>query len=832
MNTNRQMIHDDILAEFKEIRIQLYNEFRSFKFETQDITMHSVLLLECAVLYLIQKTSLELVEGDVPNQQTAVLSFKPTEHDSSSVHVLASFPKTSAGAESKRILSNHNLSLTNQSTFLRYISFCLNHFTSGDVFGELSDRIFKWVFQEKEGEYIQPHEVTSIVNYLVHKKESLNVYNPFGGFASYGVALPSSCNYSGQDSSSFAVSISIFRLAFCGKERAIFYCADSIMEWLDGKFDVVLSTPDQKLALEDLGEEYNPMHYYGINNWILDKSITSITDDGQIILVLARELLFAEQYAAIRKRIIDLNLLDLVILLPPKIRAGFFMGNLIISLRKGRSQNDPIKLFDAQNYYTAEDTPRMRLDAKSIIEALENNQCPDIIEVSTEQISNNGYLFTPSRYLIQINVPEGYQLVELKDIAKLTYPNFNTRMTEGKLLDYSGEIIDVTKAYLQEREEFEDEEEEIRENGVEVLTEPTLLLTYAARSLSLLSVDASKDNPIMINGWSLAKCELNEKRIDREYLEYLFERVSSDSIRQIFGRTDGGYKDRFGFNTVQLLQFSILPSVEDQRRALIEIERAELWEEAKAMGFETLLKQKEAELERTKTDYLNEVRNRKHDMKTPMTQLRNTLSLLDHLALQLSGEFSSQLKEYSSRQRVALDALSEIVQHIADEDIFAEPEPVDIDAILSSQVRKTDRYVIEYHRDEAALKEAGIKKAIVNIGKVDFIRLVENVVGNAIKHGFKGQRADYALHISLSIDGDFFIIHFSNNGEPLPEGMDKTRYGLKSIKSKDSDGSGIGGYVVKSVSQHYGGDYDISSGAFIGQNYTNVIVKLPIFSEL
>ena len=175
--------------------------------------------------------------------------------------------------------------------------------------------------------------------------------------------------------------------------------------------------------------------------------------------------------------------------------------------------------------------------------------------------------------------------------------------------------------------------------------------------------------------------------------------------------------------------------------------------------------------------------------------------------------------------------LSDIVTHIADEDKFATPEIVDIESVLKSFETTTDRYVIEYHRDNASLLEAGIETPRLRIGKVDFVRLSQNIISNAIRRGFVKDNAEYALNITLSVEKDFFVIDFSNNGEPLPEGMDKVRYGTKGAKGTDSDGSGTGGYIVKSITQHYGGDFDIFSSKFANMDFTNVIVKLPIYRE-
>ena len=118
---------------------------------------------------------------------------------------------------------------------------------------------------------------------------------------------------------------------------------------------------------------------------------------------------------------------------------------------------------------------------------------------------------------------------------------------------------------------------------------------------------------------------------------------------------------------------------------------------------------------------------------------------------------------------------------------------------------------------------------MVMMGRSDLLRLIQNVVENAIKRGFTGNNPEYILNIGLTIKDGFYIIDFSNNGEPLPEGLTKERYGMKGEKGKGSDGSGTGGYIVKSITEHYGGDYDIFTHHFAEKYFTHVIVKLPIY---
>ena len=69
-----------------------------------------------------------------------------------------------------------------------------------------------------------------------------------------------------------------------------------------------------------------------------------------------------------------------------------------------------------------------------------------------------------------------------------------------------------------------------------------------------------------------------------------------------------------------------------------------------------------------------------------------------------------------------------------------------------------------------------------------------------------------------------FQIDFRNNGNPLPDGMDKMRYGIKGEKAGSTGGTGIGGSYVKKCVEHYGGDYNI----FMEDGWTVVRICLPI----
>lgn len=256
-----------------------------------------------------------------------------------------------------------------------------------------------------------------------------------------------------------------------------------------------------------------------------------------------------------------------------------------------------------------------------------------------------------------------------------------------------------------------------------------------------------------------------------------------------------------------------------------------------------------------KTEYINEVRMRKHDMRPHMKQLNSSKNLMQHYIDNMStlDDVQIHLNHQLTRFGDALRHLSDIIEHLSDEENFGEPERFPIIEHLQGLITEYNRngynitfnykedkakeYLknkIEYYLDN--IKEFETEKgnypfplhfSYALISPLDFDRMVQNIIENARTHGFTdASKADYKIWINLDIDEkrDMYQIDFSNNGQPLPEGMTKARYGMKGEKAGRYAGTGSGGYIVKSIVNHYRGDYDI----FCKEGITTVRILLPI----
>jgi signal transduction histidine kinase len=354
---------------------------------------------------------------------------------------------------------------------------------------------------------------------------------------------------------------------------------------------------------------------------------------------------------------------------------------------------------------------------------------------------------------------------------------------------------------------------------------------------------------------------------------------------------------------------------------------------------ESVIKEMKDKAQTMKTEYINEVRMRKHDMGQYIFELGNIEDLMRFYLENRDNEkdYCQQLESLLDNFRSSLGELSILLDNLSKEEVFGEPEPLNLNDYLSQlQNRyKADGFKVNYECDEASIRQYNkwkifrnldnqpnpdddyahqpapeddhanqpgpkdaythqptpeddyahlpapeddythqpapeddyihqpapeddhahlpalkdnriargssigfnghsldsfnMKSAIpfIYVARNDIQRMINNIIDNARKHGFTDStRKDYVVKVRLSmnVEKNMFQIDFCNNGNPLPEGMNKMRYGIKGEKAGKTAGTGIGGNYVKSFVEHYGGDYDI----FMEDGWTVVRICLPI----
>ena len=254
----------------------------------------------------------------------------------------------------------------------------------------------------------------------------------------------------------------------------------------------------------------------------------------------------------------------------------------------------------------------------------------------------------------------------------------------------------------------------------------------------------------------------------------------------------------------------------------------------------------EDELSAKKTEYINEVRMRKHDMGQKVFDLINTEDLMRYYVEnhETESDVWLQIEEQLDHFRGTIHELSEMLDHLSQEEKFGTPELLDLnDYFVNLQhSNNVSGYALSYQLDRESIfdlqlsrmKDKDIKDMssvkvtpTVYMAKNDLQRVISNILTNAQKHGFLDpNRKDYEVNIRLefNVEKGMYQVDFRNNGTPLPEGLNKMRYGIKGEKAGKTAGTGLGGSVVKSIVEHYKGDYDV----FMDGDWTVIRVYLPI----
>lgn len=665
------------------------------------------------------------------------------------------------------------------------------------------------------GEFVQPKEFAELASRLLDVKGK-TVFNPYSGMMNYATTLEGYTRYTGIERNSDIWRLGQIRVFLAGLEGKVNCVNEDIARWTEEKYDIIITTPPLGGFLK-VGKDNHTMRADGV---CLEFFETTTTQQGVLFSYVTPSLLFDGSVSTrrLREEITEKNLLDTIIIFPANMLQPYtsiFLAAVL--LKKGRKKDAPVKMVDASRL-TLGDKRKAKLDVETLVKWIDEMSSDSCTYVTIEEIRNNDYSWSADRYigLHSETFPEGYEVVEFGEVVEFVRGERHYGDKKGHLARISSLSSDVADC-IRSVDSFEETSELVNATKI---TEPVILLSTVREPRPTYCV-ASKDNPIFVQP-NIMACRVKDASVSPTYLCLELSKRVVPSV--------GSFMHRLTRATLFETKVAF-PSL-GQQRSLTEQNNLYMaasdnlkMTKAKELGLLELI-------ERLKAEYMIEVRNRKHDMKTPMVQLRSTLKLMESMSHRLPEDFSERLNEYIHRQKVALNTLSEIVQHLADEEVFAEPEVLDVDEILSEFVTEENYYSIEYNKD-ISFEEAGIKSPKVKMGRVDFLRLVNNIIGNAIEHGFTDKEGHYSMIIHTYIIDDLLYIDFQNDGDPLPDEMDKIRYGMRNVKGKDSKGQGTGGYVVKSITEHYGGDYDVYVEAVDvdGAELTNVLVKLPIYRD-
>ena len=278
---------------------------------------------------------------------------------------------------------------------------------------------------KKGGEFFTPPEVSTLIAKIVSDRTGVKIYDPTCGSGSLLIKVNKeigreNCTIYGQEKNSqtFALCRMNMYLHEIGDEAKIEW-GDTIKEpkFTDkgelSKFDIVVANPP--FSLDKWGEEialndkYNrfefgvPPKSKGDLAFLLHM-INSMKENGITAVVMPHGVLFREAGEGfIREKIIENNLIDTIIGLPPNLFYGTSIPACIIVLKNNRKNKDIFFIDASEEYDKGKRQNKLREeDISKILTAYRKRK--DILKycraVSFEEIKANNYNLNISRYLI------------------------------------------------------------------------------------------------------------------------------------------------------------------------------------------------------------------------------------------------------------------------------------------------------------------------------------------------------------------------------------------------------------------------------------------------
>lgn len=554
-----------------------------------------------------------------------------------------------------------------------------------------------------------------------------------------------------------------------------------------------------------------------------EEVFSGLTPKGKAILIMPVGVLLRPR-SKFCEMIIKNNVLDKVIILPSSMLKETGANYAVLVCENSRPQNKHITILDCrgEEYYSVErNSRRNRLHVSKVLSDIEDLSIENRLEVSQQQIAEARYVIDPSLYTTaHVEIPEGHDVSSFKELTTV----YEFRMdqivsTKEKVVIRASDLEFNTTDFIVNLEQILANEDRQPTGGV-LLEKSCVIVAAKNRGISAAYYEFKEGDEIYADA-RLWLFEVNESRIDPRYLVSKLRSFEVSTLRSVIQHS-----------YIQSLPITY-PSLAEQRRVIEDTIKVSKQSKIRELGLTE-------EIQRLKNEYKTLIRTKKHNLGTVRGNISATIRQLQKQVEQSSKTGEIDINALHNRVNRLVNYWKELdgrLDRIADENKFKEAEEFSFDGFFKHLESNTlGNYTLSYNLDKATFDSADAKFAI-NVNPDDFRQVVENIISNAEKHGFRdSQRVDYYINISVyceeSETGEQRVCFlFENNGYPAPE-MTNAQFGMSGWHAdvKGSKGEGLGGAYISEMTRHFGGGYEAPHSVMdeIGEySKTRVLIHFP-----
>lgn len=306
-------------------------------------------------------------------------------------------------------------------------------------------------------------------------------------------------------------------------------------------------------------------------------------------------------------------------------------------------------------------------------------------------------------------------------------------------------------------------------------------------------------------------------------MDYFYDQVRAMDSRSIITRLS---------RSEWLQLYIVLPPTKEEQEARLRENRNKMltgiMEEQSAMLKDLFKFEKEK--------YIQAVRTRKHNMKNALAASRDTINELSKVVdsdAQLANymvfePMNETLKDYIDSLKANINRLSSIEKHLMDDELNKDIqlEVVNVVDLINKWVEEKrplgNNYKVKVENEQK------FKNVEVEIS-THFTEVLDNIFGNAIKHGFTdAARQDYVIRITYELtDKGDLSIKIANNGKGLAPGM--TEKTVFDFGQTSGNGEGIGCWHMQEIVRQLRGTISLHNNPTEMEGFTiEFEIILPI----
>lgn len=214
--------------------------------------------------------------------------------------------------------------------------------------------------------------------------------------------------------------------------------------------------------------------------------------------------------------------------------------------------------------------------------------------------------------------------------------------------------------------------------------------------------------------------------------------------------------------------------------------------------------------------------------ENPISSVKGDLE--DKIRRPIPGENSANIDSVSdllfrmeNKLKYSIAVISNLKQVILSDPSKFNPRKINIAAFIEKEGNNLIK-----DNPNVSLFFSGRRDIELTIDSGQFSLLVDNLVRNAMRHGFTDINKKYNITIELEEEKKYINIIFKNNGDPLPPHYTLNSYKEAYNYAGKTGNSGLGGYIVNNVIENHDGFLEILQDVPKEDEFkVQFLIKLP-----